>query len=115
MKAAMHCTLLAALIFSLNGVAGAVEPNAEPLKRVVNFADLDLTRSTGVAALYARLRSAARMVCEPTDERALQSIVPRRRCVEQSVERAVAEVNTPALTDYYLAKTGQIIAVAQQR
>jgi UrcA family protein len=115
MKTAMHCTLLVVLICSLNGVAGAGEANAEPPKRVVKFADLDLTRTTGAAALYARLRSAARLVCEPTGERSLQSIVLMRRCVEQSIERAVAAVNAPALTDYYLAKTGQIVAVAQRR
>jgi UrcA family protein len=115
MKTGIRFTLLAVLICSLNGVAGAVDTGAEPLKRVVNFADLDLTRNAGVTVLYARLQSAARMVCEPFNVRALGSLVTMRRCVEEAIERAVAKVNAPALTDYYLAKTGQIITVARQQ
>jgi UrcA family protein len=115
MKTATRYTLLAVLICSFNAVAGAAEPGAEPAKRVVNFADLDLSRDTGITVLYARLRSAARMVCAPANERALESITPTRRCVEQAVKRAVADVNAPALTNYYLAKTGQSIILAERR
>ena len=115
MKIAISCTLLVVLMGSLNGVAAAGEWDNELPKRVVHFADLDLTRNAGVAALYARIQSAAREVCAPTGSRGLQSIVARDRCMTQSIARAVANVNVPTLTSYHLVKTGgQTITLAQQ-
>jgi UrcA family protein len=115
MKTAIRCTLLAVLMTSLNAVAAAVELGDEPAKRIVHFADLDLTRSVGVAVLYARIKFAARDVCEPVNDRDLAAVVSTRRCMEQAIARAIADVNAPTVTSYYLAKTGQTITVAQQR
>jgi UrcA family protein len=115
MKIAISCTLFAVLMGSLNAVAAAGESDNELPKRVVHFADLDLTRNAGVAVLYARIRFAAREVCEPVDERIWQSIVARDRCVTQAIARAVADVNVPTLTSYHLTKTGQRITLAEQR
>jgi UrcA family protein len=115
MKIAMSCTLFVVLMGSLNAVAGAGEWDNGPPKRVVHFADLDLTRNAGVAMLYARIRFAAREVCEPVEDRALQSILARSHCVTQAIARAVADVNVPTLTSYHLTKTGQTITLAAQR
>ncbi len=115
MKPAMHSTLLVLALCCLTGVASAGDTGPEPARRVVNFADIDVTRSAGVTVLYARLLHAARLVCEPVNDRALSSIALTRRCMEQAVERAVADVNAPALTNYHLTKTGQIVTVAQLR
>ncbi len=115
MKIAISCTLFVMLMSSLSAVAAAGESDNEPPKRVVHFADLDLSRNTGVAALYARLRFAAREVCEPMEVRALRSIGARDRCVTQAIARAVADVNVPTLTSYHLAKTGQTLTLAEQR
>jgi UrcA family protein len=115
MKIAISCTLFVVLMGSLNAVAAAGAPDNELPKRVVHFADLDLTRNAGVAVLYARIRFAARQVCGPVDDRLLQSIVARNLCVTQAIARAVADVNVPMLTDYHLTKTGQTITLAERR
>jgi UrcA family protein len=115
MKIVMSCTLFVVLMGSLNAVAAADEWDNGPPKRVVHFADLDLTRNAGVAVLYARIRFAAREVCAPVEDRRLQSIAARDRCVTQAIARAVADVNVPTLTSYHLTKTGQTITLAEQR
>ena len=112
MRASFYCVLLAALMGSTLGVAA--EMTADVRARVVQFADLDLTRSAGVAVLYARIKSAAREVCEPINARALAASQAAHKCVAESIARAVADVNAAALTGYHLAKTGQTITVAQR-
>jgi UrcA family protein len=102
------------LLSSLSAAAAAVEPG-EVATRRVNFADLDLTRSAGVAVLYARIKSAAGEVCEPVNAGALESVMLSHRCTEQAIARAVADVNAPGLTSYYLAKTRQTITLAQRQ
>jgi UrcA family protein len=114
MKTAIPCTLLAMLLGSLSAAAAAVEPG-EVATRRVNFADLDLTRSAGVTVLYARIKSAAGEVCQPVNAREVESVMRSNRCTQQAIARAVADVNAPALTSYYLAKTGQAITLAQRR
>jgi UrcA family protein len=113
MKTAIPCTLLAILLSSLSAAAAAVEPG-EVATRRVNFADLDLTRSAGVAVLYARIKSAAREACEPVNSRELEWVMRSHGCAEQAITRAIVAVNAPALTSYYLAKTRQTITLAQR-
>jgi UrcA family protein len=115
MKIAINSILFVVLMSSLNGFAGAGESVNDPPKRVVHFADLDLSRGAGVAALYGRIRFAAREVCEPVQDRALRSIGARTRCMTQAIARAVADVNVPTLTSYHLTRTGQTITLAEQR
>jgi UrcA family protein len=107
MKAAVGSALCAMLSVSLSAPAGAGEPTEAP-RRVVKFADLDLNHGAGVAELYARIRAAARDVCEPLIASDLASTIGARACVAQAIERAVAEVNAPQLTSYYLpSRAGQ--------
>lgn len=82
--------------------------------RIVRFADLDLTRSAGVAELYARIKSAAGEVCQPINAREVESVLRSQRCT-QAIARGVAAVNAPALTSYYLARTRQAVTLAQRR
>jgi UrcA family protein len=100
------CTALCAMsVISLSASVGASEWPGIP-SRVVNFADLDLTRSAGVAALYARIQLAARHVCEPVVPRDLGSEQRGRACAAHAVEQAVADVNAPQLTSYHQEKQG---------
>ncbi len=112
-KATICSVLGATLLLSLSVPAGADESTEVP-RRVVNFADLDLTHSAGVEALYVRIRSAAREVCEPLIASDLQTAVRSMTCAEQAIERAIAEVNAPKLTSYYLAKKHRVITVAHR-
>jgi UrcA family protein len=105
-KTAVASALLAMSLISLNSSAGSVahDDGGVPSRRV-SFADLDLTRSTGVSTLYARIKAAAAEVCQPE----FDGVVPEhvqiiRRCREQAIARAIVDVNAPALTSYYLAR-----------
>jgi UrcA family protein len=66
----------------------------------VSFRDLDLSTASGAAKLYRRIQAAARSVCqyEPTSPRA-QTIW--QYCVLPTVNAAVANVNSPLLTELH--------------
>ncbi|MDB6043877.1 MAG: hypothetical protein JWM63_2428 [Gammaproteobacteria bacterium] len=113
-KTLIPCTLLVMSLGPLSSVAVAIEQDEAPPARTVDFADLNLSSSAGAAVLYARIKSAAAQVCEPVNARALESFLSAKRCTEQSIARAVAYVNAPALTNLHLAKKRTII-VAQRR
>jgi len=114
LKTAIPGLLLATLgwLSACTDVAAA-EQASEVTTRRVRYADLDLTRDAGAATLYSRIHVAARQVCEPAyGIRTLKVFEPTHRCIEAAITRAVADVNAPALTSYYLAKTGQTIHLA---
>jgi UrcA family protein len=75
-----------------------------PKQTRVHFADLDLTKSAGISALYGRLEGAAEQVCAPLASRDLRSAFAYRHCVSDAISRAVTEVNQPNLSAYYRAK-----------
>lgn len=117
MKIAIPGLLLSTLLGSLSACtdAAAAEQAKEVATRKVSYADLDLTRDAGAAALYSRIHFAARQVCEPvSDTWTWRVLEPARRCIEAAITRAVADVNAPVLTSYHLAKTGQTIDLAEK-
>jgi UrcA family protein len=114
MKAVIRCTLLAVFLGSLSAVAAAGDAGNEPAMRTVKFADLDLSQATGVLALYKRIQFAAQQVCEPLTGRDLNSIVPWKRCQEQAIARAIADVSAPLLTSYYLTKSVPSAIIARR-
>jgi UrcA family protein len=105
MKIAVPCALLSILAGPLGAAAAAIAQPDDPPSRRVSFADLDLTRDTGVATLYSRLSSAAREVCATNDSWEPKLFAHSYECRHQALERAVSDVNSATLTDYYLAKT----------
>jgi UrcA family protein len=85
-----------------------------PPKRVVHFADLDLSRIEDVATLYARLRLAAHVVCRPLDSRILLVDDEQRACMDKAIADAVAGVNRPLLSRYHQLRTkGDNVGLAQ--
>ena len=100
-----------ALIIFLSPFAGAAtgpRPGYEPVTRIVNFADLDLTNTRAVATLYQRIKSAADHVCEPpAGAGSFETILEIRRCKQQAVAQAVKDVNSSGLTNLHLAATNQ--------
>lgn len=114
MTTAIRCTLLAVLMGSLSAAFAAVALADESPNRVVHYTDLDLTRSTGVEMLYTRIKVAAREVCEPEGTRGLAFVAAANQCMEQAIANAIARVGAPALTNYYLVKTGKSMIVARQ-
>lgn len=73
--------------------------------RKVKYGDLDLSRDAGVAALFSRIKTAAREVCEPVDVVFLNLVRQRYNCSQDAIARAVADVNAPLLTSYFVEKT----------
>jgi len=105
MQTAYVSATLATILASHGAIAATVEPHYEVSQRIVRFADLDITRSAGAATLYARITTAARAVCEPSlgsQELGLSS--QTRQCQEQAIERAITDVNAPALTSYHVTR-----------
>jgi UrcA family protein len=114
MKKTIPCALLALVASSLCAAAVSAATTAQVEdalpKRVVKYADLDISSTEGAAVLYGRINRAAREVCEPADAQTLDFPIPRHRCADQAVERAVTQVSSPALARYYHAKTGRTIS-----
>jgi UrcA family protein len=69
-------------------------------KYVVQFQDLDLSRIEGAATLYARLRHAARTVCESIQTQQPMLVEKYRACVDKAIADAVTKVNRPLLSQY---------------
>jgi UrcA family protein len=103
-RAAYASAILAVLPLSHVAMGATVEPNYEAAQRVVNFADLDVTRDAGAAVLYTRIVAAARWVCDPPIPLYGELRAHAARCFEHAVDQAVTDVGVPALTTYHLAK-----------
>lgn len=89
------------LLASFAGAAfGAVNTDNVP-HRTVRFADLDLTRKAGAETLLVRIKSAARVVCEPPQGLELTFDSLYRQCISDAIGRAVADVNAPVLAQLY--------------
>ena len=99
-KSTHHLRSLALFAVCLLGttVAWAGPPATRSVE--VSFRDLDLNTPSGAAKLYRRIQAAARNVCqyEPTSPRAQ---IIWQYCVLPTVNAAVANVNSPLLTELH--------------
>jgi UrcA family protein len=77
----------------------------EPTSVSVSVRDLDLTTNAGAAALYQRIRNAARSACGSVDIALPEEKAAWDRCVDAAIGSAVAKLGSAKLTEYYLAKT----------
>jgi UrcA family protein len=94
-------TALVASILSLTTLdARSATPTDDSYSVTVQFADLDLNREAGIAKLHARIKGAARRVCEQqaVDEPGAKETYPV--CVKRAVSTAVARIDRPMLSDY---------------
>ena len=64
----------------------------------MTYTDLNIDTPEGAKALYARVRAAAAMVCSPYEARDLQRRAIWKNCVDNSVDSAVAKINSSLLT-----------------
>jgi UrcA family protein len=100
----LACALAGLLVGPVSALA-ASSGNLDDLPfRTVKYADLDLNRDADVAALFSRIKTAAREVCQPVDVVLLNLVRQRYNCSEDAIARAVADVNAPLLTSYFLEK-----------
>jgi UrcA family protein len=109
-KVMLPCGLLMMSFASMGASAAVPASGGEVPVYHVNYADLDLAHRAGADALLARIKSAARRVCEPVAEsepfRFAQ--VREKSCIEKAIADAVANVGSPLLTDVYFGKASTI-------
>lgn len=98
---------------TLTTPATADSSYGEPLTKVVNFADLNLSSEAGAKVLYGRLRMGAMQVCSPFTGETAREKSNWRECVDQAIERAVSKINRPVLTAYHVRRTGKDELTAQ--
>jgi UrcA family protein len=105
-----------ALSFAAIGPAG---DGTGALQETVKYADLDVARSAGAIALYARINAAADDLCRIMDHGDLWSKTLFSRCVRQAITDAVAGVDQPALYSVYAMKNSTlrpiVLAARQSR
>ena len=91
--------IFGALASSFSAVFAADGPN--PVSITVKYADLNIASPSGALVLYERVRAAAQSACSyywfKTD-------ADEARCVQNTIAKAVAKVNQPALSAVYNAK-----------
>jgi len=104
MKVAVPCALLSIVVGSLSAVAAVTAQPDDPPSRKVYFGDLDLTRSSGIETLYSRISAAAREVCKTYDGWEPKLFAHSYQCRHQALARAVSDIHSVTLTNYYLAK-----------
>ena len=96
---------------SFNAVAQSAPRNVAvdvSQRKVVPFADLDLSREAGVKVLYQRIKAAAESVCSPLRRARSLAVEPGwRDCRNAAVANAVADVDHPLLTELHRLSTSQ--------
>jgi UrcA family protein len=103
---AIACTAIVSLM-------PLVSANAETPKfrtQTVGFADLDLSHSEGLAALFHRVESAAQAVCADPDSRMLMK--EHSDCVHRAMANAVQSIQRPEFVAYVTA-LGLSVGAAQ--
>ena len=67
-------------------------PELTPRSVRVRFSDLDLSKPDGVNALKARIRRAARQVCDEGGTRDLEASFRFNRCMTEATSQALSKV-----------------------
>ncbi len=81
----------------------------------VSLAGMDLTDPKGVEKVYTRVRNAAQSVCKNLHTLELGKRRAKwQRCVDDALARAIADINSPALTAYSATKSGKKPALLAQ-
>lgn len=72
----------------------------------VSFADLDLDKQAGAETLYRRIQFAARSVCGRADAREIERRSQFHKCIDETVEAALKQVNRSSLYAVHYRKAG---------
>jgi UrcA family protein len=102
---------------SLVGVAQTAAAREEaPRQKEVFFADLNLNKEAGAAALLKRLTLAARSVCDdkPLGPMNMSHKNSAFACRKATLQKAVADVNHPVVTAMYENTRGRVFRMASR-
>lgn len=107
-----HSLIVTALLCVLSSSFAALPAAAdsfEPLKVIVKFGDLDISKFQGATVLYLRIRAAAQNVCAPFDRGGISAKSQLDACVKKAVVDAVTRVDKPALYAVYDTRMGNTL------
>ena len=95
-----------AVVLGFGVAAASADPSSQYLRDgthtyVVRFADLDINKIDGAAALYRRLQQAAGIVCHSLQSRELAMNTEYKACKDRAVADAVTSVGAPVLSQYH--------------
>ncbi len=96
----MTAAIVGTLVSGLAVSAGAADAK-DSLSITVKFGDLNVSTPEGAAALYARIRSAAKSVCSPPESTDYPFKSGFNACVHKAVADAVTKVNRMELYAVY--------------
>jgi UrcA family protein len=96
--------VLALAIGAASLIAEAATAKDEGVSTVVNYRDLDPSRTTDAQRLYGRLKYASKQVCASYDTRSLRMQRLLEACVDEALTKAVEKVNEPQLTALHAAE-----------
>ncbi|HEY6640807.1 UrcA family protein [Povalibacter sp.] len=96
--------VLAALLATAAMTSAHANDSRAVEQREVRYDDLDLMQPGDVARLYGRIDQAAQAVCWTSGVLEVTARPRMKRCTAQALARAVADVDAPLLSDYYLAR-----------
>jgi len=106
MLRAIAVITFAAAMFLGNASYADAQPAPAGKQIAVNYADLNISRPAGAEVLITRMRAAAAQVCGPApDVRDLVMYRFYRQCIMEAVDRGVASVNAPVVTEVYRGNT----------
>src|SRR5581483_9490285 len=95
-----------ALLSLTSAVAVASDDDTAAPTYKVRFGDLDLDTAAGNKQLYSRIRLGAESVCRTSEGKDLGSVAKHKRCMENAVADAVAKIDKPRLTAFYVSQHG---------
>lgn len=98
------CALATAAGLGSPAIAAAAQPDAGVPQMTVYYSFRDLASDPGTHALYERIVSAARTVCQGSDSRDLGEFAASRECQREAVSRAVHQIGSARLAAVYSHK-----------
>lgn len=103
----MNMIQIAILTLAAATAFPAQATDADDLDRsTVFYGELDLTKPQAVEVLYKRIRFAAELVCQRQFAKEVGAgRVLWKKCTSAAISQAVADIDAPALTQLYAAKT----------
>lgn len=96
----MTAAIVGTLVSGFALPAGAAD-TTQTRSITVKFGDLNVSSPEGAAALYARIRSAAKSVCSPEQSPSDPFSTDFRACVHKAIADAVTKVNRMELYTVY--------------
>jgi len=106
-KISLGSSALVTALLLATGTAGAADRTATSADSAVKFSEVQLNNEADAEALYKKLRSAARAVCDDNagGHRTLEVRARAEKCTNQVLADAVRRIDQPMLTALHATKS----------